>query len=75
LFLFQRLDTVTSIHMLGENVVRVNLLLSDKLNWFYFNSQDLKSIKFKFICITLFTIHIALKQLYRKCISEMYIEK
>jgi len=33
------------------------------------------SIQFKFIYIALFTIHIVLKQLYRKCVSEMYIEK
>jgi len=33
------------------------------------------SIQFKFICISLFTIHIVSKQLYRKCISEMYMEK
>jgi len=35
----------------------------------------INSIKFKFICIALFTIHIVLKQLYRKCILEMYMEK
>jgi len=33
------------------------------------------SIQFKFICIALFTIHIVSKQLYRKCITETYMEK
>jgi len=33
------------------------------------------SIQFKCICIALFTIHIVSKQLYRKCISEMYVEQ
>jgi len=31
------------------------------------------SIQFKCICIAFFTIH-ASKQLYRKCISEIYID-
>jgi len=37
------------------------------------------SIQFKFICIALFTIYIYIiyisKQLYRKCITEKYMEK
>jgi len=37
--------------------------------------KDSIQFQFKFICITLFTIHIDSKQLYRKCITKKYMEK
>jgi len=39
----------------------------------YYTHTHTRTIQFKFICIPLFTIHIVSKQLYRTCISEMYI--
>jgi len=47
---------------------------SNKHKNYIFRYNVKYSIQFKCICIALFTIYIVSKQLYRKCISEMYME-